>query len=40
MSKVIMIGCDLHDAAMRLRMAAHAEEPVGKSFATAECRRR
>jgi len=36
MSKVIMIGCDLHDATMRLRMAADAEESVGKSFPTAD----
>jgi hypothetical protein len=34
MSKVIMIGCDLHDASMRLRMAADAGKPLAKSFRT------
>lgn len=34
MSKVIMIGCDLHDASMRLRMAFDSEKSVGKSFPT------
>lgn len=36
MNKVIMIGIDLHDATMRLRMAADAEESVGKTFSTAD----
>ena len=36
MSKVIMIGCDLHDATMRSRMAADAGESVAKSFYTAD----
>src|SRR5438067_1284842 len=36
MSKVIMIGCDLHDASMRLKMAAGSEKAVTKSFATAD----
>lgn len=36
MSKVIMIGCDLHDERMRLRMAADAGKSVGKSVATAD----
>jgi len=36
MSKVIMIGCDLHDAWMRLRIAVGAEKAVAKSFATAD----
>jgi len=36
MSKVIMIGCDLHDEKMRLRMAADAGKSVAKSLATAD----
>ena len=36
MSKVIMVGCDLHDASMRLKMAAGLGKAVRKSFATAE----
>jgi|SRR5579863_1355763 len=36
MNKVIMIGCDLHDATMRLRMSADAGKSVAKSFPTAD----
>jgi transposase len=36
MSKVIMIGCDLHDKNMRLRMAADAGKVVAKTIATAD----
>jgi len=36
MSKVIMIGCDLHDAWMRLKMAVGPGKAVSKSFATAD----
>jgi transposase len=36
MSKVIMIGCDLHDDWMRLRIAVGSGKPVGKSFKTVE----
>jgi transposase len=36
MSKVIMIGCDLHDEWMRLRIAADSGKPVSKSFKTVE----
>ena len=35
MSKVTMIGCDLHDRFMLLKAAVDAGEPVKKSFATA-----
>src|SRR5690349_5033487 len=34
MSKVIMIGCDLHDAWMRLRIAVGPGKAMAKSFAT------
>jgi transposase len=36
MSKVIMIGCDLHDAWMRLKIAVGPGKAVSKSFATAD----
>ena len=36
MNKVIMIGCDLHDAWMRLKIAVGPEKAVSKSFATAD----
>ena len=36
MSKVIMIGCDLHDAWMRLKIAVGRGKAVSKSFATAD----
>jgi len=36
MSKVIMIGCDLHDAWMRLKVAVGSGKAVTKSFATAD----
>ena len=36
MSKVIMIGCDLHDASMLLKVAEGTGQPVTKSFPTAE----
>lgn len=36
MSKIIMIGCDLHDATMVLRVAEGSGEPMGKTFPTAE----
>ena len=35
MSKVTMIGCDLHDRTMMLKVAVGAGKPVKKSFATA-----
>ena len=34
MNKVTMIGCDLHDDSMRLRVAVGSGKSVGKSFAT------
>lgn len=34
MSKVTMIGCDLHDASMMLKVAVGAGEAIKKSFAT------
>src|SRR5690242_11675262 len=34
MNKVTMIGCDLHDDSMRLRIAVGSGKSVGKSFAT------
>lgn len=36
MSKVIMIGCDLHDRSMLLRIAEGAGKPVTKSFPTSD----
>jgi transposase len=36
MSKVIMIGCDLHDVSMRLRVAAGLGKSTGVSFMTAD----
>ena len=36
MSKVIMIGCDLHDAWMRLKIAVGPGKAMAKSFATAD----
>ena len=36
MSKGIMIGCDLHDAWMRLKIAVGPGKAVSKSFATAD----
>jgi transposase len=36
MSKVIMIGCDLHDVWMRLKIAPGRGKAVSKSFATAD----
>ena len=36
MDKVLMIGCDLHDVSMRLRMAEGTGESMGKSFFTAD----
>jgi transposase len=36
MSKVIMIGCDLHDAWMRLKVAVGPGKAVAKTFATAD----
>src|SRR5688572_25166386 len=36
MSKVTMIGCDLHDASMMLKIAVDAAEAVKKPFATSD----
>jgi transposase len=36
MSKVIMIGGDVHDSSVRLRIASGAAESVGKSFVAAD----
>ena len=35
MSKITMIGCDLHDRMMLLKVAVDSENPTVKSFATA-----
>ena len=36
MNKTTMIGCDLHDRTMMLKVAVDQGEPVKRSFATAE----
>lgn len=36
MSKVTMIGCDLHDASMMVKIAVGTEEAIKKAFATSD----